>query len=348
VICEADGAEMVLVPNGEFVYSRRSDGPLWRAAFYIDPYEVTNAQFERFVRATAWRCGRLDFWGDELLPQAMCQEQPWTLPHRGGPYPANRIVWIDAVGYGVWAGKRLPTDTEWEKAARGPDGRKYPWGNEHDPEAWVGEKVLQRLGLETGPAPVGSAPGGASPYGCLDMVGNVWEWTDRPGWRGGGWQNDPSCLTRGGPGFDPIFSDYGGLEMFGFRGVMGGERWAIACEDWRPWEERLQAVSDSLERGDRSGVGLLREVALDGKADPTVREQAVRVAAERVVVHLAEALPDHPELGPWRMVHEPLAELLRDVVKRPNPALRGIAQEGLTRYNEEVAWQKRRRPVLGL
>ena len=380
-VCEADGAEMVLVPAGPFIYSRKSEGPFRAAAFYADKHEVTNARFDRFVSSTAWRCGRLAFWGDELLPDAMCREQPWALPHQGNAYPAARIVWTDAAGYCAWTGKRLPTDPEWEKAARGTDGRRYPWGNEFVRNACVLERPssdesspqlparpaqhapgdtqsvagrpAQPLSQDVShlcPAPVGSTPAGVSPYGCHDMVGGVWEWTAGGGWRGGGFRSlhYPTCTTRGGAGFDPIFSDYGGLETFGFRCVVGGEPWARATDESQPWPARLRAVSELLRQGDRSGLGMLRAVALGQEQAPqSARDQAVAIASECVIVHLADAMAGHPDLGPWRVVQEPVVRLLRDVARLGSPAQRAAARAALQRCGEERAHQAERRTALG-
>jgi len=128
--------------------------------FYIDRTEVTNAEYKRFIDATNHPPPPSPAWnGRDLLPGF-------------ADHPVTHVSYEDAEAYARWAGKRLPTEEEWEKAARGPDGRRYPWGNEFD---------LKRANLKgsgkDGTAPVGSFPAGASPYDALDMVGNVWEWT---------------------------------------------------------------------------------------------------------------------------------------------------------------------------
>lgn len=115
-------------------------------AFLIDKYEVTNAEYKKF-RSSHW------------------------FPPEKADHPVTGISWHDAVAYADWAGKRLPTEAEWEKAARGTDGRKWPWGD-------VFERDRCNLGSDT--APVGAYAGDKSPYGALDMAGNAQEWTASP------------------------------------------------------------------------------------------------------------------------------------------------------------------------
>ncbi len=135
--------------------------------FYIDTYEVTNADFKKFLEATNYRpSDSLNFLRD------------W----KNGTYPdgwANKpVTWVsleDARAYAKWAGKRLPHEWEWQFAAQGQDGRTYPWGNKWDDAAVPKPDQGRTL---TGPEDVSAHPSGASPFGVMDMVGNVWQWTD--------------------------------------------------------------------------------------------------------------------------------------------------------------------------
>jgi len=159
-------ADMVAVPGGKFILgddTRHADeGPMqeWSVdAFYIDRTEVTNDAYLRYVQAT----------GAEPPVHWQGPAPPATL----SKHPVTYVSWYDARDYCAWRGKRLPTEFEWEKAARGTDGLKFPWGDIFDPT--VANTPQSRIGHTT---PVGSFPAGASPYGAMDMAGNVWEWTD--------------------------------------------------------------------------------------------------------------------------------------------------------------------------
>lgn len=187
---------MVYIPPGEFLMgsesgreNERPQRPVYLDGYEIDRYEVTNSQYRRFIQAT----GRIP-------------PRYWT----GGDYPPGQadvpvvgVGWQDADAYCAWAGKRLPTEAEWEKACRGADGRIYPWGDLWQPErANVGMPFEEaRSGLwdeawsylqagQTGSEarslrPVGTYPEGAGPYGAMDMAGNASEWVlDWYNWSG--------------------------------------------------------------------------------------------------------------------------------------------------------------------
>ena len=156
---------MVRVPGGSFEMGRndadefeRPAHPVTLAPFFIDRTEVTNAQYQRFVRETGRR------------PPAH-----WTAgqyPDGEAEFPVVNVSWNDASAYAGWAGKRLPTEEEWEFAARGTDGRLYPWGRD-----WQPGRANAKDGGAGRVVEVGRYPDGASPYGALDLSGNVWEWT---------------------------------------------------------------------------------------------------------------------------------------------------------------------------
>jgi formylglycine-generating enzyme required for sulfatase activity len=211
-IAGQDGAEMVLVPAGEFLMGSDDDEidqrhvkpeavanamPRHRVsmdAFYIDQYEVTNALFQQFVHATGYRTlAEREGWSWVATGNQWEEVKGATWRAPRGPrsslegyeqYPVVQVSHEDAKAYCAWAGKRLPTEAEWEKAARGTDGRLYPWGNEFDGARvnfcdrncqynWKDPDVQD--GYRT-TAPVGRYADGKSPYGAYDMAGNVWEW----------------------------------------------------------------------------------------------------------------------------------------------------------------------------
>jgi formylglycine-generating enzyme required for sulfatase activity len=171
-INERDGAEMVWVPEGEFLMGddkRRVhlDG------YWIYKYPVTVTQYMAFCDATGHERPSKPRWG-------------WRHDH-----PVVNVSWPDAAAYCAWAGVSLPTEMEWEKAARGTDGRKYPWGNEWDAnKCWCSRK---EYGDPKSTAPVTDYSEGISPCGAWHMAGNVWEWCENQHPRGG-----DSRVVRGG------------------------------------------------------------------------------------------------------------------------------------------------------
>ena len=172
---------MVLVPAGEFTMGsdrgeadERPEHVVHLDAFYCDKYEVTNAQYLAFMNATAAIAGaedhklmELDDSGVQIRSAGESFELKSAAVARR---PVVEVSWHGAMAYCEWMGGRLPTEAEWEKAARGMDGRRYPWGTRIDrPKA-------NYKGLFSTAVEVGSYPQGSSPYGICDMAGNVWEW----------------------------------------------------------------------------------------------------------------------------------------------------------------------------
>jgi eukaryotic-like serine/threonine-protein kinase len=160
LINEKDGAVMVYVPAGEFLMGSEDEDAfsdeapehtVYLDAYWIYQHEVTNEQYRRCIK------------------DGVCSGSFSSYPEND--FPAVYIDWDEANNYCEWAGGRLPTEAEWEKAARGTDGQTYPWGEE-SPTC----NLVEFGDCSGAKVPVGSFPAGASPYGALDMAGNVWEW----------------------------------------------------------------------------------------------------------------------------------------------------------------------------
>lgn len=175
---KAKWSEMVLVPEGKFLMGSKEDEfnieekpehEVYLSAYYIDKYEVTNALYWEFLEYIAKtndhsKCYIGEAPNKDHTPDRWYEDRYYDHPG----WPVMRVDWYDAYAFAAWAGKRLSTEAEWEKAARGTDGRRFPWGN-------IWEQKRCNVG-ETGPLEVGSYPEGQSVYGCCDMSGSVQEW----------------------------------------------------------------------------------------------------------------------------------------------------------------------------
>ena len=264
---EIDGAEMVYVSAGSFEMGSQdgesNEAPVHTVSldgFWLDHTEVSVAQFRTFVEATGHRTssedgGRPSAWLDNDGVWQVGAGADWEHPAGSASQtqdndPVVQVSWTDAAAYCAWAGARLPTEAEWEYAARGPDANVYPWGDDFDgtrlnycdagcplPDPEEASDDGHRL-----VAPVGSYPGGESWCGALDLAGNVWEWVadriddgyyassaahdpqgpDMGDWRatrGGSWSDGPGSVrsARRGRDFPDVRNN-----ILGFRCAMDG------------------------------------------------------------------------------------------------------------------------------
>ena len=190
--------EMVLIPEGSFLMGSTEDDinklleldpnveasrfdvevpqrEVYLGAYLIDKYPVTNADYKKFIESGGYK--ERDYWSTAGWDY-VSQKKPLdgddlnSAMDGDGDCPVVNISWYEAEAFAKYMGKRLPTEAEWEKAARGTDGRAYPWGNEFDKT-----KINCAESKIEGTTPVTKCPQGQSFYGCFDMAGNVWEWT---------------------------------------------------------------------------------------------------------------------------------------------------------------------------
>jgi formylglycine-generating enzyme required for sulfatase activity len=219
IINQKDGALMVSIPSGEFEMGDGKDSNCPKHQVYLDEYWisvfcVTNRQFQRFIKETGYEARPPDNQRDQKLE-----------------HPVVNVDWEDASAYAKWAGGLLPTEAQWEKAARGPDGLIYPWGNEWDENKCRNAK--NKGNEET--CPVYSYPEGASAYGCYNMSGNVWEWC-RDWYEEGYYAKSPK-RNPGGPAGGSDRVDRGGSWRNGnpvrFRGAYRRRRHPSRRDDLR-------------------------------------------------------------------------------------------------------------------
>jgi len=171
-----DDGELVLIPAGEFTMGHKDSYDtlpvrnITLPAFSIDKYEVTNKRYKRFIDATGYK---VPWSQDPAVAAYIWDWQKRMYPEGKGDDPVVLVNWDDARAFCSWAGKRLPTEAEWEKAARGGKGKPYPWGND-----WTNGKANTLESSVKQTAPAGSFKEDASDYGVNDLAGNVSEWVE--------------------------------------------------------------------------------------------------------------------------------------------------------------------------
>lgn len=213
--------DMVKVPKGPFLYGEDKTRVTIDHDYWIDKYPVTNENYRVFIEAGGY--SRQEYWSSEgwkwKRKVNIASPKFWNDAEATKPdHPVVGVSYFEAEAFAKWVGKRLPTEQEWEKAARGDDGRQYPWGERFDMNRCNSSESC--LGHST---PVTQYPNGVSPYGCYDMAGNVWEWcddwydkkVDRRVIRGGSWTNEAQTLRTfsWGKGYVGYQYPYVGLRL---------------------------------------------------------------------------------------------------------------------------------------
>ncbi len=196
---------MIKISTGAFIYGEEQEEKMIDYDFLIDIFPVSNKEYKKFIDAAGYNND--DYWNTEGVKWkhrfSITQPAFWHIDELNHPeQPVVGVSLYEAMAYACWNGKRLPSEEEWERAARGTDGRKYPWGNEFEKKRCNTTESNYRKTTK-----VNRYPKGKSPEGCYDMAGNVWEWTnsfydkakDTYVLRGGSWGDGSGfcrCTTR--------------------------------------------------------------------------------------------------------------------------------------------------------
>lgn len=211
-INEKDHSKMVLIPEGDFqmgveledIFARPHEQPkrdVFLSSYLIDIYPVTNEQYGRFMKENGYL--KNSFWTEEgwdwRIDQNINQPLAWEEDGWDDPLqPVCGVSWYEAYAYSRWANKKLPSEAQWEKAARGTDGRKYPWGNEFPTTKKANfNNIIKKT------TKVDKYPGGKSPFGCFDMAGNVNNWCED--WY---WEGFYNYCAENGINSDPILDNH--------------------------------------------------------------------------------------------------------------------------------------------
>lgn len=180
IINEKDGSQLVLIPEGEFLAGgpEEDEGggepfPVWLPAYYLALYPVRNIQYAQFLSQVQPSESDLEEW---ILLDSNCFVRKAGTSYGAygnkNDHPVVQVSWFGAKAYAEWASMRLPSELEWEKGARGVDGREYPWGNTWD------ESKCRNNTWDERTCSVQSFPNGRSPWGLYQMSGNIWEWCE--------------------------------------------------------------------------------------------------------------------------------------------------------------------------